>query len=110
MAAPDGRRAGFFLLPDGVSKGSLETLYRRSADPTIARCVDALFACTPNPGQNVARRDKAWVGAYLAALRGNARVDQALDPSKGRLLDVSGAHFDPLRQFVRDLTTSPAAA
>lgn len=99
------RRSGWFALPDGSSKGALESLLRRTADPAIAACVAGLFACTPNPGSTVARGDKAWLGAYLAACTGNPRVDIALplDHGKACAFDVDHEELQPLRRFLQSL-------
>lgn len=93
-------RSGWYLLPGNGQTGAIETLLRRTATPEATACVDALFACTPNPGRTRAQQDKAWVAAWLAATVGNARVDQAWR-------NVDHTAFDPLRRFLRELTSPP---
>ena len=92
-------RVGTYLLPDAANPGGLESLLRRAADPAIASCTDAFFACYPNPGHTTAQRDKAWVGAYLAARTGNPRVDQAWPAG----FDAAHPAFMPLRAFLAAL-------
>lgn len=91
-------KIGYFLLPDNVANGALESLLKRSADPAVQACVDALFVCTPNVGANTAQRDKAWLSAYLAAKSGKGRLDQAWPA-----LDAAHPSFDPLRSFLQAL-------
>lgn len=88
---------GCYLLPDNSSPGGLETLLRRTAEPTPAACVETLFQCTPNPGTTQAQRDKAWLSAYLAVKCGNPRVNQAWVQ---RALDPAHAELDGLRDFL----------
>lgn len=97
-----GRNDGFFLLPDNASVGAMESLVRRAAPPGMAACVDALFTCTPNPGTTVARRDKAWVNAWLSAFRGEGRVDQAWNDSPPGI-DPTHQAFAELRRFLGEL-------
>ena len=96
-------RWGLFLLPDGTSKGALETLLRASAPanaPWVA-CANAWEACT-NVSRIAAQRDKAWL-----RVAGMAWPDlrkgwlQMLGAAGG--LDLRALQLAPLRAFLRAL-------
>lgn len=90
---------GAFISPDGRSTGSLETLCRRAmADRHLASCVDALAACAGPPQTTAAKRDKAWITAYLAMLVEPRRFHQALAPPPS--IDLAHPAFDELRAFL----------
>lgn len=92
-----------FLVPDGVSKGSIETLCKKAVrSSALAACVDALVACAGSPHTNQARADKGWLKAYLGMLPDpNLRFHQAFAIPDG--IDPNHAVFDPLRTFLRAL-------
>lgn len=96
-----GRRFGLFLVPDGDTPGSLETLLRRAWRPTARdRCVDDYFACVGPNGATVANRDKAWLKAWTAgATNPDLRPEQLI----GKDIDVGHAAVDPLRRFLAAL-------
>jgi len=89
---------GAWLLPDNASRGASETLLLRTADASQIACIDAFFACTPNPGTTTAQRDKARAHALAAAVVPGGRPDQLW----GR---ADPAHRDlaPLRAFLAAL-------
>lgn len=71
---------GIFIMPDGVSKGTLETLCRRSvADEPAADCVERYLTCLDEHDATSSRnRDKSFAHAYLASRRDPvARVGEA---------------------------------
>jgi hypothetical protein len=94
------RPLGAFLVPDGASNGSIETLCRRAVrNPTLAACVDALVSCAGSPHPNQARADKGWLKAYLSMLPDpNLRFHQSFSIPDG--IDPAHAVFDPLRRFL----------
>ncbi len=94
------RPLGAFLVPDGVSNGSIETLCRKAVrDPTLAACVDALVSCAGSPHTNQARADKGWLKAYLGMLPDpTLRFHQSFSTVDG--IDPAHAAFDPLRRFL----------
>ena len=70
---------GAWLLPDNHSPGASETLLLRTASAAQLACIDAFFACTPNPGGTTARRDKARAHALAAAVVDGGRPDRIWD-------------------------------
>lgn len=62
-------RVGIFILPDGASAGSLETLLLRTvADDPAMPCIEDFFTCIQQrTGIRQANRDKARVHAFLAS-------------------------------------------
>jgi hypothetical protein len=91
---------GAFLVPDGVSNGSIETLCRKAVrNPTLAACVDALVSCAGSPHTNQARADKGWLKAYMGMLPDpSLRFHQSFSIADG--IDPAHAAFDPLRRFL----------
>ena len=60
---------GVFVLPDGGSQGSLDTMCRKSvADEMRAGCVDSYLSCLKGLGKPVKNDDKAFVFAYSVAV------------------------------------------
>lgn len=98
-------RVGAFVLPDGRAPGSVETLCKSSLQSRgLARCVDDLMACAAGTGSahsTVARGDKRWLQAYLAAT--GASDTRFHDAFRQSLIDPSNAVFDPLRRFLEEL-------
>ena len=93
-------RLGAFLVPDGASNGSIETLCRRAVrNASLAACVDALVSCASSPHTNQARADKGWLKAYLGMLPDpSIRFHQSFSIADG--IDPTHAAFDPLRRFL----------
>lgn len=65
-------RVGVFIMPDGVSKGALESLCLGSVDPDVGSCVDEYLECLAARADwgrdaNTAQRAKAFVHAFLAS-------------------------------------------
>jgi hypothetical protein len=89
---------GAWLLPDNASNGASETLLLRTADATRLACIDAFFACTPNPGATTAQRDKARARALAAAVLVGGRPDQLWGGA-----DPAHAELAPLRAFLAAL-------
>jgi hypothetical protein len=98
--ADSGMRFGAFLLPDGVSKGSVESLCRRAAlTGTIADCVDKLFECVASKHSTTALGDFAWMSAYCAMHSDpKQRFYQVVGP--GCPIDTTKSVFDSLRLFL----------
>ena len=98
------RPLGAFLVPDGASHGSIETLCRPAVrDPSLAACVDAFVGCAGQPHASQrnaqATADKGWLKAYLSMLADpTLRVHQAFSAPGG--IDPAHAVFDPLRSFL----------
>ncbi len=94
--------ASFFLLPDGSSGGSLETLQRRATDRDRASCVDALFTCVATRvGRTMAQDDKAWMRAYFATIHPAASGAEIYgQPPR---IDPTHAAFAPLRSWLARL-------
>jgi len=93
---------GAFILPDGYTPGCIETLIRRAApDQTKADCVDQLFSCVGTPQTTTARRDKAWMIAYLALQPRPLRFYEAFGNSGP--IDVQHSCLDDLRTFLQRL-------
>lgn len=88
-----GWRVGAFVSPDNVALGASEALLLRAAPVDKVACVDALFACTPNPGANTAQKDKARAQALAATV--GVRPDQLWDRQ-----DPTNPAFAPLRAFL----------
>ena len=94
-------RFGVFVMPDGASAGSIETLCRQAMkDQKLATCVDALLACAGFPHQNQALTAKGWLQAYLAMLPKPRRFHEAFTCSA---VDPSHTCFDELRRFLSAL-------
>lgn len=68
-------RVGGYLVPDNRARGASETLLLRGAAPAQIACIDAFFACTPNPGTTTAQRDKARAHTLAAATVPGGRPD-----------------------------------
>ena len=71
---------GIFIMPDGASKGTLETLCRRSvAEKPAAYCVERYLTCLDEHDATSSRnRDKSFAHAYLASRHDPvARVGEA---------------------------------
>lgn len=79
VEAAAGWTVGARLLPDNATRGASETLLLRTAPPAQIACIDAFFACTPNPGSTTAQRDKARAHALTAAVVAGGRPDQLWD-------------------------------
>ena len=94
---------GIFIMPDGVSKGTLETLCRRSvADEPAADCVERYLTCLDERDAMSSRnRDKSFAHAYLASHRGPvARVGET---GRQGVWNFDHRAFADLDQFLRYL-------
>jgi hypothetical protein len=96
-------RIGIFVSPNGLSTGSIETLCKQAVPAGYVRnCVDGYFNCINATYSTDARRDKAWLRAYLASLPDpSLRWDQVVGP--GKPIDSSSNAFDGLRTFLNSL-------
>ncbi len=96
-------RAGAFLVPDGASRGCIESLCRQAVrNAALAACVDQLVTCAGSPHPLRAPEDKGWLRAYLGMTADpNLRFHQAFAAPDG--IDPAHVAFDPLRAFLRAL-------
>lgn len=105
--AGDAPRVGIFVLPDGRSRGALETLCRRAVEDSVpGQCAEQFLDCLRKAGHEETSRstdaDKAFVHAYLASGRNPvARVGEAAD--QGRW-DFGHPAFAPLVEFLSRLS------
>jgi hypothetical protein len=96
-------RVGIFILPDGTSTGSLETLLLRTVagDPAMP-CIEDFFTCIQQrTGIRQANRDKARVHAFLAS-----RDDPGLRSGQAFAAGYwppEHPAFEPVRDFLRGL-------
>ena len=94
---------GIFIMPDGVSKGTLETLCRHSvADEPAAGCVERYLTCLDEHDAMSSRnRDKSFAHAYLASRRDPvARVGEA---GRQGVWNFDHPAFEALDSFLRSL-------
>lgn len=96
---------GAFLVPDGASHGSIETLCRQAVrDRKLALCVDQLVQCAGIPHRGLlnarAKEDKGWIKAYLAML---PDPDLRFHQSFSTGLDPNSTVFNALRNFIQSL-------
>ena len=93
---------GIFLLPDGGSAGSLDTLCRKSVatDPR-SRCVDDYLGCLQDLGQPVKNDDKSFVFAYSVAV--GKKGDRAGSLARHGELNLGHEAFGPLAGFLEKL-------
>ena len=91
-----------FLLPDGGSAGSLDTLCRKSVatDPR-SRCVDSYLSCLKDLGKPVQNDDKSFVFAYSVAV--GKRGDRAGSLARYGELNLDHEVFSPLARFLKKL-------
>ncbi|MDE0022800.1 MAG: hypothetical protein OXP69_00145 [Spirochaetaceae bacterium] len=92
-----------FILPEGVSKGSLKSLLWRSieADPR-ARCINDYVACMELKDMTIAQGDKARVLAWLAAQR--RPTDSIGVAARMHYWDPMHESFAEMRRFLEELT------
>ena len=97
---------GFFVTPDGASKGEIETLVWRawSADPANEhpkRCIDEFVGCMSGAGLKAQSPDKGLVSALLA-IRNDE--DPRLGPgARAKVFDFSRPEYWDLKQFLSGL-------
>ncbi len=97
--AVDGeRRGGVLVVPGDGRAGAIEAWLWAWAPPERRACVEAYFACTPNPGRTEAQRQKACVEVLAAGFEPTFRRDDLWD-----LVPVDDPCRDPARQFVAAL-------
>lgn len=95
---------GIFIMPDGVSKGTLETLCRRSVmEKPAADCVERYLTCLDEHDATSSRnRDKSFAHAYLASRRDPvARVGEA---ARQGVWDFDHPAFAALDRFLYSLS------
>ena len=97
---------GVFIVPDGVERGAIETLCRRSKEgEEVAKCVDEYLSCLDgNEAMQSTNEDKSFAHAYLAAMEDPvARVGEG---AKQGVWDFESAAFAELSEFVHELATN----
>ena len=93
---------GMFLLPDGGSAGSLDTLCRESVTDDIrADCVDSYLSCLKDLGKPVKNDDKSFVFAYSVAV--DQQGDRAGSLARHGELNLDHEVFSPLAGFLQEL-------
>lgn len=93
---------GIFLLPDGRSGGSLDTLCRKSvADDPRSRCVDGYLDCLKDLDKPVKNDDKSFVFAYSVAV--GRKGDRAGSLARHGDLNLAHEAFNPLAGFLKNL-------
>lgn len=93
---------GMFLLPDGGSAGSLDTLCRKSvADDIRVDCVDSYLNCLKGLGKPVKNDDKSFVFAYSVAV--GQQGDRAGSLARRGELNLDHEAFGPLAEFLQEL-------
>lgn len=100
-------RVGFFILPDGISEGMLETLCLRAvaADPAMP-CIDEFFNCLTLRGVPAPQNPtKARTQAFLAS-RVSSKVDQVGRAAQASIWPWASDAFAEARQFLSDLVHS----
>lgn len=101
--APGKPRTGFFILPDGASKGMLETLCLRAvaADPAMP-CIDEFFNCLTHHGVAAPQNPtKARTQAFLASrVRSEFLVGSA---ARAGIWPWAGDAFAEAGRFLSDL-------
>ena len=94
---------GVFIVPNGVERGAIETLCRRSKDgDDVARCVDEYLSCLDkHEAMKSMNADKSFAHAYLAAMQDPvARVGEG---AREGVWNFESTAFAELSQFLRDL-------
>ena len=93
---------GVFLLPDGGSGGSLDTLRRESvADDLRLRCVDDYLSCLKDLDKPAKDDDKAFVFAYSVAV--GRKGDRVSSLARHGELNLAHEAFNPLAGFLKKL-------
>ena len=95
---------GVFIVPDGLGRGAMETLCRRSVEGTnAALCVDEYLQCLERHDVMGSRNtDKSFTHAYLAAMEDPvARVGEG---AKQGVWSLESPAFAALVRFLRDLS------
>ncbi|MXW35764.1 MAG: hypothetical protein F4Z60_09720 [Chloroflexi bacterium] len=91
---------GVFIAPDGINKGAIETLCRRSVEGSaIAGCVDQYLGCLEENGALASKSpDKSFAHACLAATEDPvARVGEG---ARAGAWDLGSEAFDGLAGFL----------
>ena len=94
---------GVFIVPDGLGRGAVETLCRRSVEGTnVAFCVDEYLRCLKERRAMGSRNtDKSFAHAYLAATEDPvARVGEGAQQGVWRLESPA---FAALSHFLQEL-------
>ena len=94
---------GVFILPDGHTRGAVETLCRQSVkDTDTAQCVEQYLNClTERNAMQSNNQDKSFAHAYLAAMHNPvARVGEG---ALGGIWDFDSLAFQSLVCFVRSI-------
>jgi len=114
LAAPDrhgdfarGRPAtGIFILPDGSSRGTLETLLCSTFSETeVGRCVESFLRCAEQAGCKPASSDKSRVQSFLA-VTGGGRYASVGVAARARRWDLDHPALDDLRGFLLRMASS----
>ena len=95
---------GVFIVPDGLGRGAMETLCRRSVEGTnAAPCVDEYLRCLERHDAMGSRNaDKSFAHAYLAAMEDPvARVGEGAQQG---VWSFESPAFAALARFLRDLS------
>jgi hypothetical protein len=98
-AAPS---VGVFIVPDGLGRGAMETLCRRSVEGTnAALCVDEYLDCLERHDAMRSRNsDKSFAHAYLATMEDPvARVGEG---ARQGVWNLESPAFAALSRFLRD--------
>ena len=94
---------GVFIMPNGTSKGSIETLCWQSVkDLPAAKCVEQYLECLENNNtMNSKNKDKSFAHAYLASMQNPvARVGEGALQGAWKF---DSPAFKELIKFIRDL-------
>ena len=95
---------GVFIVPDGLGRGAMETLCRRSVEGTnAALCVDEYLRCLERHDAMGSRNaDKSFAHAYLAAMEDPvARVGEG---ARQGVWSLESPAFATLARFLRSLS------
>lgn len=98
IESADDRRFGATLVPGPTRTGGSESLLLDTATPAERACIDAFFACTPNPGSTQAQQDKARALVLAASRSAKGRPDQLWST-----VDPAHPALSALRAFLKDL-------
>ena len=93
---------GIFVIPDGVTPGSLDTMCRKSvADDARTKCVDGYLQCLEDLGMPPKDCDKSFIYAYSVAV--GQRGERAGALARHGKLNLDHKIFCPLIRFLEGL-------
>ncbi|MGC6485561.1 MAG: DUF3226 domain-containing protein [Candidatus Puniceispirillales bacterium] len=93
-------RVGVFILPDGVSPGSIETLCKRTLEKLPSdHCIASFIDCMKQENSYESNsEDKTYIHAFLSS-RGNP-MRTVGEAAHAKVWDFSNSAFDELAEFV----------